>query len=628
MSQQEEPRLKIGILGAVTGTLNGGGEKFVKPIAEAGKRVPTMNNDAPGLIADAITLGNPGDFLYRVVRDGSEYYSVPDYTATPEKASLAHREKLVPLIDAFVHDNRDKIWLAPINEVDQDRADWIGEFSFWQAIHWNEIGYKVSMGGWASGTPYESAWYEDGMQMYLQYCADNPDKAAVCLHEYSYSLDSIWGDWLPYPYGIGRFQFLFMACDDLGIPRPKVHIGEFGWEFNNVPDRTNALRDIHEVGSMYDLFSEIQAAGVWYSGKYGNSNIDKRVNTWFEDWGYMGAHWEPLPIEHWGNGDIELLVDPITPDPEPEKTLEQHIWEESLEAQTIHLGDTALENFVASQPGYHIVGTEQWTKYGDKQLVLMPAEDYGGDQPRMVAWTWAGEWEQNQIKWMEEPEDDIIVDPPPPPSPPGKTYDLTEYIFGDGRQYEVRHANGSQETFQTQREGNTVYQVKNQQWEQFWHGDDYIWRGKDTSPGPAPDYAERPGELRWYWQSNTDPVEAMARWCRRYMAIGETWSSPYEHGVQFYYKKDCVKSSANSGDGLRNNAKLVAHYDTFVTDQGGTVHDVILLEANGEKFYFGKDWGLIQWGHPESESGTKASSFTGELHSGRPHLTREMGCFS
>jgi hypothetical protein len=112
------------------------------------------------------------------------------------------------------------------------------------------------------------------------------------------------------------------------------------------------------------------------------------------------------------------------------------------------------------------------------------------------------------------------------------------------------------------------------------------------------------------------------------MKVGETWISEYEHEVQFYYKKDCAKSSANSGGGLRNSALLVAHYDTFVTDQGGVVNNVLLLEANGEKFYFGKNWGLIQWGHPESESGTKASSFTGELHSGRPDLVRETGCFS
>jgi hypothetical protein len=619
----ERPRLKIGVLGAVVGTLDNGGRYFVQPIANAGQRVPAMNNDAPGLIPDAITLGNNGDFLYRVVRDGSERYAVPNYNLAPEEASNRHTDLIWPLIDDYVKENLDKIWIATVNELDQDRADWIGEFCFWQAQHFGERGAKVSLPGWAAGTPYETAWYEEGMQLYLSYCAAHPDKAAVCLHEYSYTTETIWGTWLPYPFGLGRFQFLFMACDDMGIARPKVHIGEFGWVYNDVPEKNKALSDIHQAGSLYGLFPEIEAAGVWYSGKFGGG-IDKKVNSWFQDWGQLGANWEPLPIESWHDGNVELLVDPVAPEPEPEETLEEHIWKESLVAQTVFLGDTALEKFVASKPGYHIVGTEGWTKYGEKQLVFIPAEVYGGNEPRMVAWTWYGEWEQDKIKWMTEPDNDE----PPPPPPPGTTYDLAEYIFGDGRQYEVKHANDSQETFQTQREGNTVYQVKNQQWEQFWHGNDHIWRGKDISPGPAPDYAERPGESRWYWQYNVNPQETMARWCPRRMKVGETWISEYEHEVQFYYKKDCAKSSANSGGGLRNSALLVAHYDTFVTDQGGVVNNVLLLEANGEKFYFGKNWGLIQWGHPESESGTKASSFTGELHSGRPDLVRETGCFS
>lgn len=203
--------------------------------------------------------------------------------------------------------------------------------------------------------------------------------------------------------------------------------------------------------------------------------------------------------------------------------------------------------------------------------------------------------------------------------PPGiERYGLLDYLRGDGRLYEVQHSSGATETFQTQVSGNYFYQVKNQQWEQFCADGQFIWRGVDTSPGPAPSYAERPGNGRYYRQF--EEGRNLARWCRQSMEVGERYEGP-GHVVQFAYKADCVLSAANSGRAV-NVVRLVAHYDRKVW-HGVTVQDVVELETGtGERMFFARGFGLVAWQSQWGESAISA------VHSGRPDLVRERGCFS
>ena len=96
---------------------------------------------------------------------------------------------------------------------------------------------------------------------------------------------------------------------------------------------------------------------------------------------------------------------------------------------------------------------------------------------------------------------------------PQKTYDIAAYMNGDGRMYEVRHADGRTETFQVRQRGTSELDfdlIKNHQYESMSYDSQYIWRGIDTSPGGAPPYAEYPGQNRYYIQY--EPGKAMARW--------------------------------------------------------------------------------------------------------------------
>lgn len=193
--------------------------------------------------------------------------------------------------------------------------------------------------------------------------------------------------------------------------------------------------------------------------------------------------------------------------------------------------------------------------------------------------------------------------------------DLLPYFRGDGRVYRVAHPSGATEIFHTVRQENGVFlQVKNHQWEEMRvarvsaePGPAYIWRGLDTSPGPAPQEAERPGEPRFYrqWEAG----HAFARWCPRYMRPREKWFGD-GHQVQFWYKSDCAPSAANSGRAT-NRTMLVAHHEA-VEFNGLVLEDVIQIggvHADGtpagdesEGFYFARGFGMVAWRAPWGES--------------------------
>ena len=99
--------LKMGPLAQVINNLTGVTDKLVRPIHNAGQPVTAMNNDGNGAIPDAIGMGNAGNFLYRVVRDGSEFWSLPDYNLEPEESSFNHTAKLWQHVDTYVKDHLD-----------------------------------------------------------------------------------------------------------------------------------------------------------------------------------------------------------------------------------------------------------------------------------------------------------------------------------------------------------------------------------------------------------------------------------------------------------------------------------------------------------------------------------------
>lgn len=236
----------------------------------------------------------------------------------------------------------------------------------------------------------------------------------------------------------------------------------------------------------------------------------------------------------------------------------------------------------------------------------------GDDLPTVL------QWFVDPNKWIQEHRGDVTD----PPTPPTNKVDLLEYIRGDGRIYTVKHANGAQENFQGQSSGNLFWLVKNSQFESFMYDDQFIYRGLDTSAGPAPDYAERPGDLRVYTQF--EPGKKWAKWCPRFMSIGETWAG-LGHYVQYYYKDvNCTPSAANSGNATNKTTLKARHFNKVWN--GVAIADCIELftGTTSEGMFFGKGWSLVSWGNQEGG----ASAVWELLPPSTPGLVRETGCFS
>lgn len=198
---------------------------------------------------------------------------------------------------------------------------------------------------------------------------------------------------------------------------------------------------------------------------------------------------------------------------------------------------------------------------------------------------------------------EAIAAPPPPAPSTAPTFDLFEYMCGDGRLYEVG-GTGGQERFQTQRDGNRFYIVKNQNWEELWADADYIWRGFDTSPG----------EGRYYIQ--TEDGREGARWINRHMRVGETFTG-FGHHVQFFLIDDCSRSDRNSGRNT-NKTTLVAHH-AAMTWNGIVVPDVIELRGIGEeRYFFARGFGMVGWSSQWGSSGVAEV----HAHGARPDNVR------
>lgn len=269
---------KIGFLASGAGGRADGIGDYVRRLDAVGIPAVVMCNDGVVGIDDALTLIDAGSrvphvMAFRVVKDDAETYAVPDYGQAPGSAARQHWAKIKPHFHPRFIQHRDKVWLLPINEVDKNRADWLGKFGTELAKVANGEGYKVAMFGWSTGEPEPEDWETPGMLKYLRYCAAHPDQAAVCLHEYSLDVHNIerGGGHL-----IGRFQQMFAVCDRHSIRRPNVLIGEWGWGATEAPSVDNAMKDIKRIAALYARYPEVLGAGIWYLGA-GFSGIARQV---------------------------------------------------------------------------------------------------------------------------------------------------------------------------------------------------------------------------------------------------------------------------------------------------------------------------------------------------------------
>ncbi|MCZ7540832.1 MAG: NBR1-Ig-like domain-containing protein [Anaerolineae bacterium] len=176
---------------------------------------------------------------------------------------------------------------------------------------------------------------------------------------------------------------------------------------------------------------------------------------------------------------------------------------------------------------------------------------------------------------------------------PSQTYDMLEFLRGDGRVYELAcdWIGGARQRVQTQTEGAKFYHVKHSEWEELWADEHFIYRGTDTSPGGGEVY------------TLTENGQYGSPWIPRKMTVGV----PFQRMPQVVFRR---KSDGTAVPGKTfvhvTWVALEAVHKTFTLSSGVTLKDVAVLaayeDAGGrpqptpfERYYYARGYGLVAW---------------------------------
>jgi hypothetical protein len=202
--------------------------------------------------------GVPHTLVFR--RTGLSY-DQPDYSLTPQQAAANHWQHHMaawpPELDPSL------VWIETVNEVDKNRADWLGQFALATAALAQRDGFRWAAFGFSSGEPEPEHWAVPSMRQFLALAAQNPTWLAVALHEYSFDDTNIAH---AYPYLVGRFQALFQVCDQYNLGRPTILITEWGWHAETLPEPDLALDHIAWANWLYAAYPQVKGAAIWYLG--------------------------------------------------------------------------------------------------------------------------------------------------------------------------------------------------------------------------------------------------------------------------------------------------------------------------------------------------------------------------
>ena len=377
---------------------------FLDQLVAAGFKPWLKSVDSYGPLIDATRRGGTGVFRLSTAGQGTGFdFDVPNYHGDPAAVATTHwaatRAKLPPEFD------KANVWLEVINEVDKNQAEFLGAFALYIARLANADGVKVLMFSFSSGEPEPEFWEEPNVLEYLRYCEENPSMAGVALHEYNYG-HRPYAE--VYPHHVGRFQWLYDACDRHGITRPRVAITEWGFSQDGVPTWEEGGAYARDCFGLYSRYA-IDGAALWCLQAW-HANVPNQANAFMKK--SMGPWMASVGPQA---GDRNTPLDPAYFEPQQQQTLEQAIWEFGIANQAIDTNaDAAIEKAIG-RDGLFQIGDEKWMRHEGESYATQPAYNAANGEKR-VYWAKVPDW--GSVRWTGEPgPTEPPIDPPPVTDP-------------------------------------------------------------------------------------------------------------------------------------------------------------------------------------------------------------------
>jgi hypothetical protein len=562
-------------------------------------------------IGDEYGVKNTAAYRLSSARDGWNP-DVPDWSApSPEAAADFHvdqtLEYLPPEFDK-------RVWLEVINEPDKDEdgrypgwgsaefSEWLGRFMLRVLQRLLPLGFRVAGFGFSSGEPELDDWSQPAMIEFMRQAGTNPN-VAIAVHEYSYQESELIST---APWLIGRFTKIFDEADRHGVPRPKILVSEFGWTLWHVPSPDLAVAQMVEVANLlYGPYPQILGVAIWFYGM-GWNEIRKKAVQLLEPMHQVALGWRM---------DVNEPEPPEPPEPKHAAIIVKIPQEFSAGDRSRFVLEPLVAEFKRTVTASHDDAETMYLGGRPEDSEIQLVDPSLPSQVHAADYFAARGYRVTEHFFKTSPEVPIPLPPPPPSNridllpffTPGQTY---------GPLFELRRLDGSQERVQIQTYGQKFYVTKGtggwngkSEFEELAWDDNFIWRGLDTSPGGGRFYVQFEASRR------------MAKWCPRYMAVGETWEGP-GHYVQFFLKGDCSKSAPNSGPAT-NVTTLFEYFPDFGVNGLKFKEVVHLGRQDGEQFWLAKGFGMIGWRSRWGEA------FVSEVHTPenpRPNNVMESVC--
>jgi hypothetical protein len=124
------------------------------------------------------------------------------------------------------------------------------------------------------------------MLNYLKYCAANPDKAALSVHEYTWdrwTKNETWPNW--YPILWGRVEAALAACDKHSISRDfSIFMTEWGFAHEQAPQWPECEPYLTAYNEWAARWPQVKGVAAW-TLQSGWGSVDNDLQNWFEPLG-------------------------------------------------------------------------------------------------------------------------------------------------------------------------------------------------------------------------------------------------------------------------------------------------------------------------------------------------------